>query len=85
MFGRLPMLHQVLVVAIGLAVGVLTGLWIAHFTDLRMALSVGGFLGGSAGLLLAFALVHDFHEPHDPGDGHAGGDRRLRVLRVRRR
>jgi len=85
MFGRLPALHQVLVVAIGLAVGILTGLWIAHFTDLRLALSVGGFLGGVAGLLLAFALVHDFHDPHDPDGGQQGGHRRARALRVRRR
>lgn len=81
MFGRLPVLHQVLIVAIGLAVGIVAGVWIAHFTSLRLALSAGGFLGGVAGLLLAFAILHDFHEPHDPG----GSQRRTRPVRVRRR
>lgn len=80
MFGRLPVLHQTLIVAIGLAVGILSGVWIAHFTNLRLALSAGGVLGGIAGLLLAFALVHDFHEPHDPRR-----DGRRRPVRVRRR
>jgi len=77
LFGRLPVLHQVLIAAIGLAVGILSGVWIAHFTSVSLASSAGGFLGGAAGLLLAFALVHDFHDPHDHG-GHR------RTVRVRR-
>lgn len=85
MFGRLPALHQVLIVALGLAIGVLSGLWIAHFTSVQLAATAGGFLGGVAGLLLALALIHDFGH-HEPGEtGHAAAPRRVRTERVRRR
>lgn len=86
MFGRLPALHQALIVALGLAIGVLSGLWIAHFTSVQLAASAGGSLGGAAGLLLAVALVHDFRHQGSPPDAEhgAGAHRRVRPARVRR-
>ncbi|MEP9381030.1 hypothetical protein [Nocardioides sp. KR10-350] len=64
MFGRLPVLHQALVVVTSLVVGVLAGLWVAHFTALQVAGPVGAGVGGVVGVLTAYALVHERHRPH---------------------
>lgn len=86
MFGRLPALHQALIVSLGLAIGALSGLWIAHFTSVQLAATAGGFLGGAAGLLLAFALIHDFrHQDHNDTEHAATVRRRSRSVRARRR
>lgn len=61
MFGRLPLFHQGVVLLFTLVVGILSGAWIAHFTSLEIAVSAGAFLGGVAGLLAAYLLIHDFH------------------------
>ncbi|GAA2148010.1 hypothetical protein GCM10009844_25940 [Nocardioides koreensis] len=70
-FGPLPQLHRLLLVAAALLVGIASGAWVAHFTPLPVAASVGALVGAVAGVLLAYALVHDFHA-------------RARPLRVRR-
>lgn len=61
MFGRLPLFHQSLVLLCSLVTGVLGGAWVAHFTSLQLAVSMGALLGGVAGLLAAYVLIHDFH------------------------
>ncbi len=71
MFGPLPQLHRLLLVAAALLVGVASGAWLAHFTALPVAASAGALIGAVAGVLLAYALVHDFHD-------------RARPVRVRR-
>ncbi|GAB3783205.1 hypothetical protein [Nocardioides ungokensis] len=61
MFGPLPRLHRLLLVATALLVGVGSGAWIAWSTAMPLAASAGAVIGALAGLLLAYALVHDFH------------------------
>ena len=53
-FGPLPQLHRLLLVAAALVVGIASGAWVAHFTPLPVAASVGAHQR-------AYALVHDFH------------------------
>ena len=60
MLGPLPALHRLLVVGVVLAVGVCSGAWIAHYTPVQVAAPAGAVLGAAAGVLAAFALVHDF-------------------------
>lgn len=52
--------------AAALVIGVASGAWLAHFTALPVAVSAGAVMGAVAGLLLAYALVHDFHTPSRP-------------------
>ena len=59
-FGPLPRLHRLVLVAAALLVGVAAGAWLAHFTALPLAVSAGAAVGAVAGMLLAYALVHDF-------------------------
>ena len=61
MFGPLPRLHRLLLVATALLVGVGSGAWLAHLSVTSVAVSVGAAVGAVVGLLLAYALVHDFH------------------------
>jgi membrane associated rhomboid family serine protease len=60
-FGPLPQFHRMLVVLTTLVAAVLSGAWIAHFSPLPVAAVAGAAWGAVAGLLLAYALVHDFH------------------------
>ncbi|HEY0950891.1 hypothetical protein [Nocardioides sp.] len=71
MIGPLPALHRLLVLATVLAVGIASGIWIAHFSTVPVAAAAGAAWGGLAGLLLGYVLLHDFH--HRP-----------RAVRVRR-
>ncbi|ABL82663.1 hypothetical protein Noca_3161 [Nocardioides sp. JS614] len=71
MFGPLPPLHRMLVIATVLAVGVVSGIWIAQFASAPAAAAAGAAWGALAGLLLGYVLLHDFH--HRP-----------RAVRVRR-
>jgi hypothetical protein len=50
-----------LVVLTTLTAAVVSGAWIAHFSPLPVAAVAGAAWGAVAGLLLAYALVHDFH------------------------
>jgi len=70
-FGPLPALHRLLVLATVLAVGITSGVWIAHFSTVPAAAAAGAAWGALAGLLLGYVLLHDFH--HRP-----------RAVRVRR-
>jgi hypothetical protein len=70
-FGPLPRLHRLLVVLTVLAVGVTSGIWMAHFFTLPAAAAAGALWGALAGVGLGYLLLHDFH--HRP-----------RVARVRR-
>jgi hypothetical protein len=62
MFGPLPLLHRIVLVAISLCFGVVTGAWIAHMTTVPVTMSTGAPLGGLLGLVAAYALVHQ-HQP----------------------
>jgi hypothetical protein len=66
MFGPLPLLHRLVVVAISLCAGVLAGAWIAHATSLPVAVSMGALAGGLLGLVAAYALVHTSHTEPRP-------------------
>ncbi len=65
MFGPLPQLYRVLVVvgAVLLSIGV--GVWLTFAFDLSLPLG-GLLLGGAVGIVLAFALVHDFSRRQQP-------------------
>jgi hypothetical protein len=71
-FGPLPQLHRVLVVLTALAVGIVSGLWVAQSSSVPIAAAAGVGWGALAGGLLGFVLLHDFHH-------------RRRTVRVRRR
>jgi hypothetical protein len=58
--GPLPQLHRLLLITTVLVVGIASGAWIAHFTILPVAATVGAAVGGLAGVLLAYVLVHDW-------------------------
>jgi hypothetical protein len=58
MFGPLPLLHRIVIVAITLACGVLAGAWITHATTLPVEVSLGALAGGLLGLVAAYAVVH---------------------------
>ncbi|MDI6908988.1 hypothetical protein [Nocardioides sp.] len=53
-----------LVIVTVLAVGVGSGIWIAHFASAPAAAAAGAAWGALAGLLLGYVLLHDFH--HSP-------------------
>ena len=59
-FGPLPQLHRALVVLTALAVGIIAGAWIGHFTSVPVAALAGALWGAAAGALLGFVLLHDF-------------------------
>ena len=61
MFGPLPRLHRLLLVATALLIGVGSGAWVAYSTAMPLAASAGAVIGALVGILLAYALVHDFH------------------------
>jgi hypothetical protein len=58
MFGPLPLLHKVVLVAITLLGGVIAGAWVAHMTQLPLAVSAGALGGGVLGLLTSYAVIH---------------------------
>jgi hypothetical protein len=66
LFGPLPLLHRLVLVAISLCSGVLAGAWIAHSTSLPVAVSMGALAGGLLGLVVAYALVHTSHPEPRP-------------------
>ena len=58
MFGPLPLLHRILLVALTLACGVTGGAWVAHFTAAPVEVSLGSAAGGLLAVVAAYALVH---------------------------
>lgn len=59
MLGPLPRLYRSLVATTAIIVFIAGGIWLAQLRPLP----VGGLLVGSvAGVLIAFVLVHDFHQ-----------------------
>jgi hypothetical protein len=72
MFGPLPPLYRWRTVVVAVLVFIAAGAWLAHATPVPLVVTLGALLGGLAGVLVAFALLHDFsHRP--------------RTVRVRRR
>ena len=73
MFGPLPRIYRILVIAGALLLSVGGGVWLAD--SLALALPFRGVLLGMAfGVIVAFALVHDFSR-----------GRQARPLRIARR
>ena len=66
MFGPLPLLHRIVLGAIALCFGIVAGVWIAHVTEVPVAISGGALAGGLAGLLAAYLLVHTAHAEPRP-------------------
>lgn len=66
MFGPLPPLYRMLVIATVFAVGIVSGIWIAQFATASAAAVAGALWGGLAGALLGFVLLHDFHHRPRP-------------------
>lgn len=66
MFGPLPPLYRMLVVVTVLAVGMVSGIWIAQFAAAPAAALAGAAWGGLAGVLLGYVLLHDFHHRPRP-------------------
>lgn len=58
MFGPLPLLHRIVLVALTLACGVAGGAWVAHFTAVPVEVSLGSVAGGLLALVASYALVH---------------------------
>jgi hypothetical protein len=65
-FGPLPPLHRLLVVATALIVGMLSGIWLVHVTEVPALIAAGVGWGLLAGLLLTYVLLHDFHHRPTP-------------------
>lgn len=64
MLGPLPYIHRVTVITAVLLTAIASGAWIAHFTVVPVAVGGGAVVGGLAGLLVAYGLVHANHRPH---------------------
>ncbi len=58
--GPLPPLYRWRTIAVVLLVCVTLGAWLAFSTPLPVMVTAGALLGGLAGVLLAYLLVHDF-------------------------
>ena len=66
MFGPLPPLYRMLVIATVLTVGIMSGIWIAQFATASAAAVAGALWGAIAGVLLGYVLLHDFHHRPRP-------------------
>ena len=62
MFGPLPTLHKLALIAAALLVFVGIGLWGGGMPQVPLNVRVGLLTGTAVGVAAAFALVHDFHE-----------------------
>jgi hypothetical protein len=58
MLGPLPYFHRIVVIVAVLMTAVASGAWIAHFTEVPVAVGAGAVIGGLTGLVVAYALVH---------------------------
>ena len=63
MFGPLPRLYRLLMIAVALVVFLGVGAWVGHLTVVPVPLPVGALLGALAGVLVAWALIHAPHPP----------------------
>jgi uncharacterized membrane protein len=62
-FGPLPRLYRVVLMATAILFFVVAGLWLAEITVVP-ALAAGLAIGAAAGVVAAYLLVHDFqHTP----------------------
>ena len=64
MLGPLPYFHRVAVVVAVLLTAVGSGAWIGHFTPVPVAAGAGALVGLTAGIVVAYALVHVSHQTH---------------------
>lgn len=61
-FGPLPRMHRLLVIATALVVGMLSGIWLVAVVGAPVLIGAGIGWGLLAGLLLNYVLLHDFHD-----------------------
>ena len=61
MFGPLPYLHRVLLVAAALLVCAGLGVWVGLMPEVAVGVRMGVVAGLATGLAAAFVLVHDVH------------------------
>jgi hypothetical protein len=60
--GPLPRLHLVTLAVVSVVLFLGAGLWLGHLTAVPLPLPLGAVLGALAGALVAWAMVHDFHQ-----------------------
>jgi hypothetical protein len=58
MLGPLPYFHRIVVIVAVLVTAAASGAWVAHFTDLPVAVGAGALIGALTGLVVAYAVVH---------------------------
>lgn len=63
MLAPLPARYRHLVVVTVLVTGMALGAWASQLSAVPTRVAVGALVGAVAGLLAAYALVHDFSEP----------------------
>lgn len=63
MLGPLPRMHRWILIAVSLLVCVASGAWLAWFTPVPIVASAGALIGAAAGVVAAYAMVHDFGHP----------------------
>jgi hypothetical protein len=66
MLAPLPARYRHLVFVTVLVTGMALGAWVAQLASVSSMVGTGVLVGAAAGLLAAYALVHDFS---DPGSG----------------
>lgn len=65
MIGPLPRIYRWRTTVVALLVCVGVGAWLAHSTPVPVVATGGALIGGLAGVLVAYVLLHDFsHRPH---------------------
>ena len=74
LFGPLPVLHKIVLVAGALAVWIGLGAWSGVMPHIPVTLGPGIVLGTIAGVVTAYVLLHDFQRR--PRTSHVRGRRR---------
>ncbi|WP_109509938.1 YtxH domain-containing protein [Nocardioides speluncae] len=69
MFGPLPRLHRVALIAAAILFFVVAGMWLAEVTPVPVV-ARGILIGAAAGVVVAYLLVHDFHHAPRPARIH---------------
>lgn len=63
-FGPLPRLYRLVIVAVVLAHFVGLGVWMGFDPRVPVLVGSGAALGVAVGMLMAWLLVHEPHQPH---------------------
>lgn len=63
MLGPLPTKYRLILVLVAVAGGLATGAWLAWSIPAPIVVWSGALVGTAAGLVAAYALIHDFSHP----------------------